>query len=64
VKTKLSGMYSDGKNPNLFMPSAESFAKSAIGTIGNASETCGSMGHQIQVNLWVNYLVKFSNILV
>jgi hypothetical protein len=53
VITALSQMVSEGQRPSLFMPDAQRLARSAIRTIGNAAETTGYIGHQIQVSIYL-----------
>ncbi len=41
-----------GIKPNLLVPDAESYARSAVATIGVQDETMGCFGHAIQVIKW------------
>lgn len=45
VATKMSKV----KRTSFFTPSGEAFAKSALNTIGNSSDTTGYISHQIQL---------------
>jgi hypothetical protein len=40
------------------MPDTQVFARSAVRTIGNAAETSGHIGHQIQVNFVFIFIAK------
>ncbi|CAD5232756.1 unnamed protein product [Bursaphelenchus xylophilus] len=48
VDTKMASNFRDARMPKVFLPDAETFAKSAINTIGIVDETTGYIGHQLQ----------------
>ena len=49
-------------SPNIFVPTAESYAKSALATLPYARRTCGYWAHGFQVCLKLAYCTDFGKI--